>query len=269
MAQEPPIKTATNDLGRALAALSAAYLFAARQDLEAVLTSLLVLRRGEIERGLSAGSTPAVRQGQAAIDVWERRWASRTGAGLGDPGTRQRVQRSLERAANQMEGFARRELIDLGIAPGPSFAAEAAALQLSQTLRGVSGRREAQIGQIAELADRALVAGKTPGEVFKEVGRIADTNTKRARLLARNMVGDMVAEVSRQTYQAVGIKEFVWRTQGDSRVRQEHRELNGKKFPIATGAPGVGLPGQPINCRCFPEPVRLDSEPAPNIRFRI
>lgn len=269
MAKEPPIKTATNDLGRAIAALSAGFLLAAREDLQAALAAAFLLRAQEIAAGVPAGSSMAVRQAQSALDVWKRRWTQQAGIGLSSPETRSRLLRHLSRASGQMEKFAQGALIDLGIAPGRSFADEAARLQLSQTVRGIAGRREAQIGQLAEIAERAVIGGRPAGEVFREAGRLAETGKKRARLLARNMIGDMVAEVSRQTYQAAGVTEFIWRTQGDSRVRQEHRELNGKKFPLETGAPGVGLPGQPINCRCFLEPVRRDDQIAPNVRFRI
>ncbi len=31
--------------------------------------------------------------------------------------------------------------------------------------------------------------------------------------------------------------------------------LEGQRFPLDEGAPGEGLPGEPILCRCFAEPV--------------
>ena len=38
------------------------------------------------------------------------------------------------------------------------------------------------------------------------------------------------------------------------RVRDEHQELEGETFSY-DDPPSEGLPGQPVLCRCFAEPV--------------
>jgi SPP1 gp7 family putative phage head morphogenesis protein len=55
-------------------------------------------------------------------------------------------------------------------------------------------------------------------------------------------------------------KDYIWRTQQDDKVRDLHRELEGKTFnmddPPVSGTSGFkGNPGEPANCRCYAEPV--------------
>ncbi len=46
---------------------------------------------------------------------------------------------------------------------------------------------------------------------------------------------------------------YVWRTQGDSKVRTAHQENNGKVF-TRNNPPATGHPGEDYNCRCIAEP---------------
>ena len=48
-----------------------------------------------------------------------------------------------------------------------------------------------------------------------------------------------------------------WRTVGDSRVRTAHRAREGQIFAWDK-PPSDGHPGQPINCRCYAEPIIPD-----------
>ena len=50
---------------------------------------------------------------------------------------------------------------------------------------------------------------------------------------------------------ATGATMFRWRTREDNRVREEHAEIDGQVFPLATGHPDLGFPGDPPNCRCY------------------
>lgn len=55
-------------------------------------------------------------------------------------------------------------------------------------------------------------------------------------------------------------KDYIWRTQEDEKVRDLHRDLEGKTFnrdnPPVSGTAGFrGNPGEPANCRCYAEPV--------------
>ena len=47
---------------------------------------------------------------------------------------------------------------------------------------------------------------------------------------------------------------YIWRTQGDNRVRPTHEANNGKIF-CYNYPPPTGHPGTEINCRCYAEDV--------------
>lgn len=56
----------------------------------------------------------------------------------------------------------------------------------------------------------------------------------------------------------LGIEGYVWRTQGDDKVRDGHAARAGRRFRWDE-APEGGHPGQDHNCRCVAEPVPADA----------
>lgn len=79
----------------------------------------------------------------------------------------------------------------------------------------------------------------------------------RVRVIAQHQLSMLHAEVQRARAQSVGVHQFVWRTQGDDKVREEHRILDGALLDYSK--PGAeGLPGHPVNCRCWAESVIPD-----------
>lgn len=53
---------------------------------------------------------------------------------------------------------------------------------------------------------------------------------------------------------------YIWHTAGDDRVRESHAANAGKVFAWAH-PPGTGNPGEDFNCRCWAEPVEVDTTP--------
>lgn len=70
-----------------------------------------------------------------------------------------------------------------------------------------------------------------------------------AAFIARDQIGTLAMEITRDRQTAAGIRKFVWLTKRDSRVRDSHRSRHGKTFAWADGADGE-FPGGPPNCRC-------------------
>lgn len=110
----------------------------------------------------------------------------------------------------------------------------------------------------AELAARLREIWKkngVPSTLETESGRILSTHA-HALLVADDQINKLNARLNQERQLDVGIESFRWRTKGDSRVRQRHRELEGSVWTWKSGGPsGVGLPGTPVRCRCTAEAV--------------
>ncbi|MEX5729802.1 hypothetical protein Ga0609869_003155 [Rhodovulum iodosum] len=59
---------------------------------------------------------------------------------------------------------------------------------------------------------------------------------------------------------ALGIEQYIWRSQGDGKDRESHADYSGQVFDWDTPPPEGKHPGQDINCRCWAVP-HLPDEP--------
>ena len=76
----------------------------------------------------------------------------------------------------------------------------------------------------------------------------------RAQLIAEDQTGKTIGALTSVRQQQVKVTKFMWRTSEDERVRPSHAVLDGKIFNWAT-PPAIGIPGEPIRCRCVAIPV--------------
>lgn len=72
--------------------------------------------------------------------------------------------------------------------------------------------------------------------------------------LARQGAAQLATACTRERAREAGVDAFEWSTAGDSRVRPEHRALDGQVFEWAH-PPSEGLPGDAFGCRCRALPV--------------
>lgn len=83
----------------------------------------------------------------------------------------------------------------------------------------------------------------------------------KSKFLARQETARFVAQYREQRYTEAGLRDYIWSTSNDERVRPDHRELDGKKFsykepPIVNRTTGrKANPGEDWNCRCMAMPV--------------
>lgn len=111
-----------------------------------------------------------------------------------------------------------------------------------------------QLNRVEKLTTRAFTGGVTPDEFTAEIDRGFDVGERHARLIARDQIGKLNGQTNAYRQRDLGIERFVWRTAGDERVREEHQVLDGREFRW-DDPPDEGLPGEPIQCRCYGEPV--------------
>lgn len=116
----------------------------------------------------------------------------------------------------------------------------------------------ARIMRDVELATtRALANGTLWKDLAKELEGKFGFSEARAKLIARDQIGKLYGQVAAERHREIGVRRFIWRTVHDGRVRDTHAALDGKTFSYDQ-PPSVGIPGEPINCRCISDPVLDD-----------
>jgi SPP1 gp7 family putative phage head morphogenesis protein len=99
-------------------------------------------------------------------------------------------------------------------------------------------------------------------EVAREILRTNEVSAARATLIARTETARTSSKLTEARAQYVGSEGYIWRTSGDSDVRDSHKEMNGKYVrwdtPPTLSDGTVTHAGQIYNCRCYPEPVIPD-----------
>ena len=101
-------------------------------------------------------------------------------------------------------------------------------------------------------------SGITRAELIKELQKETGVTRSKAKFWASDQLGKASSALSLENQTAAGFEEFIWETQRDGRVRDDHAVLQGKKFrydrpPVIDGR--QILPGEDYNCRCFQNPV--------------
>jgi SPP1 gp7 family putative phage head morphogenesis protein len=92
--------------------------------------------------------------------------------------------------------------------------------------------------------------------LIKTIQKRYGSSKSKAKFLARQETALFMSSYRKNRFVSAGIKQFKWSTSGDSRVRDDHKNLNGRIFdyanpPIIDTATGQhGLPGQGFGCRC-------------------
>jgi SPP1 gp7 family putative phage head morphogenesis protein len=125
------------------------------------------------------------------------------------------------------------------------FAAENAAL-----IKSVSERYHDRIrARVNDTFERGATAEQL-AEDFVEVDGMAERDARR---IARDQIGKLAADFNQARQTELGVTSYIWRSVHDQRVRDEHRQLDGRKFKWSETPPD-GHPGDAVNCRCFADP---------------
>jgi SPP1 gp7 family putative phage head morphogenesis protein len=113
--------------------------------------------------------------------------------------------------------------------------------------------------RVHELTTEALVDGRRSAELAEEIAKSGQVTASRAKLIARTEVSRTASMLVETRSRGAGSEGYIWRTAGDSDVRDSHKEMNGKYVrwdTMPTLSDGTRThAGQIYNCRCYPEPV--------------
>ena len=119
------------------------------------------------------------------------------------------------------------------------------------------------LNEIEHMLYRDAQRKLSPQEMKKKIIERFEVAESRAELIAIDQVLKFNGSLTELRQRGIGVKQFVWRSSEDQRVRPLHQALNGNTYswddlPVS-GTNGERLPpGMPIRCRCYAEPVLDD-----------
>jgi SPP1 gp7 family putative phage head morphogenesis protein len=122
--------------------------------------------------------------------------------------------------------------------------------------------------EIEQLVMGGVRAGRRVEDLASDIEQRFGVSESRAALIARDQVGKFNGELTRHRHEDLGLQRYRWRNARDERVRGNPSGLYPKASHSHWGREGQiysydqpppdGNPGQPIQCRCWAEPVFED-----------
>lgn len=106
--------------------------------------------------------------------------------------------------------------------------------------------------RVEDAVGQGMRAEKLKGILEVEFG----VASNRSKFIARQETSIFTAKYRQVRYEDAGINLYQWSTSNDSRVRESHKELNGRIFrfddpPVEDPLTGNRAnPGEPFGCRC-------------------
>ncbi len=121
----------------------------------------------------------------------------------------------------------------------------------------IKGIPEKIISDVENTISRGMQRGLKPADLAKELKDHFGGDEDRAKRIARDQVGTLYGQINATRQKELGVTRFIWRTVGDDSVRSEHEARDGETYEY-DDPPDGELPGEPINCRCYAEPILSD-----------
>lgn len=124
------------------------------------------------------------------------------------------------------------------------------------------------LGEMRQIILESYVKGRSIRDIQKEIQAQYNVSKSKAKLLARDQVATLNAQVTKRQQQDAGCTKYRWSDSRDGRVRDCHRALNGHVFSwddppemwyeTKSGRVYTGRhchPGEDFCCRCVAIPV--------------
>jgi SPP1 gp7 family putative phage head morphogenesis protein len=122
---------------------------------------------------------------------------------------------------------------------------------------------EKEVTSLREKIVESSLKGNRYEGLVKTIQKSYDVSLNKAKFLARQETGLMMAAFKQARYTAAGLNEYKWCTVKGTAlhpVRPMHKALEGKVFrwdspPVTSEKGDRNNPGQDYNCRCFAKPI--------------
>lgn len=188
----------------------------------------------EVDR-LVNGTVSAWEQQVPPADV--KRTAAQAGSRLNDVNERN-LQRQMEKATGQRT------------IPTPQGIGARITAFASRNAELIGNAVRDHVGRLKQAIVGGITSSRPAAFIRRQVQRAGGIFRRRVVNIARDQAEKIGSQFQRTRLQVIGVKKFVWVTQGDDLVRDLHEEIEGQEFSMAKGHPTEGFPGDPINCRC-------------------
>lgn len=115
--------------------------------------------------------------------------------------------------------------------------------------------------KVEEILGDAMEQGTRPetvADLLEDRFGVAESDAER---IANDQIGKWNGQLNGLRQQALGVSSYIWRTMRDNRVRETHEDREGERFDWDDPPDEEeidGHPGEPINCRCYAEPILED-----------
>lgn len=131
----------------------------------------------------------------------------------------------------------------------------------------ITNLTQSYLSKVTTAVNSGFRDGLSWRDISKNIRAETGVAKRRADLIARDQVATMNMQVTKQRAADLEIKQFVWRTMEDQRVRgnpsgrypkanPSHYARNGKTYNWSDGAGARDkFPGSGINCRCYAQNV--------------
>lgn len=162
----------------------------------------------------------------------------------------EQLQRKFNRATKSIS-------VGVNISPGMR---EKIAKDYSQNLQlYIKNWANENILKLREDVEANVRAGARPTKLAKIIQKNYGSSKSKAKFLARQESSLLLSKYRETRYQQAGITRYRWVTSNDERVREVHRELDGKVFSwgeaVIDRNGTRGNPGEAFGCRCKAEPI--------------
>jgi SPP1 gp7 family putative phage head morphogenesis protein len=116
--------------------------------------------------------------------------------------------------------------------------------------------------QIRDDVIEALQSGTTVSDLQDIIQERIDVSDSRAELIARDQIGKLNGDLTKERHAESNVSKYIWQTVGDERVRDTHKDCDGETFTWDGQYSDDGIPkpdgndpGGDYQCRCFAVPI--------------
>lgn len=166
-----------------------------------------------------------------------------------------KVGRLFDRHAEDVDDGNKKALGLIGIRPSgtpglPSVIARRRAENIDLVVQ--AQRDYAQ--SVRKIFDDPKNFGKHYTELKGDLLERSGVSESRAELIARDQTLKLNAQISQERQASAGVSKYTWSTSLDERVRDRHRDLEGRVFSWSERTPIGYRPGEDYQCRCVAIP---------------